>query len=64
MKAVATITPDPKYLAKKKAQDGIRREGFFFATTGKRAPGRVHIVSIMPQAGRGSSKTYQNSRRT
>jgi hypothetical protein len=38
MKAVATMTPEPKYLAMKKAQSGIRNQGFCFAKTGKVAP--------------------------
>jgi hypothetical protein len=38
MKAVAMITPEPKYLATKKAHSGIRTPLLFRAKTGKAAP--------------------------
>ena len=39
MKAVAMMTPDPKYLAIKKAHCGTLSPRFFCAKTGKTAPG-------------------------
>ncbi len=38
MKAVATITPEPKYLATKKAHPGTRTPLFLWANIGKQAP--------------------------
>jgi hypothetical protein len=38
MKAVATITPDPKYFATKKTHDGTSLDLLRFANVGKMAP--------------------------
>jgi hypothetical protein len=38
MKAVATITPDPKYFATKKTHDGTSLDLLRFANVGKIAP--------------------------
>lgn len=38
MNAVARMTPDPKYLAMKKAQDGTPTPGFLAAKTGNHVP--------------------------
>ena len=38
MKAVARMTPDPKYLAMKNAQEGTPTPGFLAAKTGNHVP--------------------------
>jgi hypothetical protein len=38
MNAVARITPDPKYFAMKKAQEGTPTPGFLAAKTGNHVP--------------------------
>jgi len=38
MNAVARMTPDPKYLAMKKAQEGTPTPGFLAAKTGNHVP--------------------------
>lgn len=47
MKAVAIMTPEPKYLVKKKAQSGTFNPGCCLAITGKRAPISKKFQSVM-----------------
>lgn len=47
MKAVATITPDPKYLVIKKANGGTRMRFVLAAAIGSRAPANPY--QLMPK---------------
>ena len=46
MKAVAMMTPEPKYLAMKKTHDGTCTPGLLRAQTGKTAPARHHAGHV------------------
>jgi hypothetical protein len=46
MKAVAMMTPEPKYFATKKAHSGITGDLCRFAYTGNQAPGRLEVNKL------------------
>ena len=50
MKAVAMMTPDPKYLAPKKTHDGTSFESLRFAKVGKMAPGCYEYKSALSRS--------------